>query len=217
MFLQPVKRGVSALVATLAFVCATGAVAVAATQIGTDGPDKLSGTVAPDQLYGEAGDDQLLGFASNDYLEGGPGKDDVEGADGIDLIIAGTGDDGVDAGSGNDVVYAGAGADLVLGGPGGDTLFGQADADRLFGGSGNDSIYASSGQDFVERDVSEIGGFRDRPGDLLLADAAPRIAAVPDVEADGCERRLREEDAEKAAGVRLHRSRERAPSAWKAE
>src|SRR4029453_7877563 len=60
VFIEPVKRGVSALVAPLAFLCATGAVAAAATQIGTDGPDRLSGTVGPDQLYGEAGDDELL-------------------------------------------------------------------------------------------------------------------------------------------------------------
>jgi hypothetical protein len=50
VFTQPVMRGVSTLVATLALLCATGAVAVAATQIGTDGPDRLSGTGDPDQL-----------------------------------------------------------------------------------------------------------------------------------------------------------------------
>jgi Ca2+-binding RTX toxin-like protein len=66
--LKQVMRGATTVVAALAFLCATGAVALAATEIGTDGPDRLLGTTGPDQLYGEAGDDQLLGLGSNDYL-----------------------------------------------------------------------------------------------------------------------------------------------------
>ena len=66
------KRGATTTVAALAFLCATGAVAVAATGIGTDGPDRLVGTPAPDQLYGEAGDDQLLGLGGTTTSKRGP-------------------------------------------------------------------------------------------------------------------------------------------------
>jgi len=79
LFKQPVKRGAATLVATLAFLCVTGAVAIAATRIGTDGPDRLSGTAVPDQLYGEAGDDDLSGKGGADILWGNQGHDVADG------------------------------------------------------------------------------------------------------------------------------------------
>ena len=68
------------LMATMALtVLVASGVALAATRIGTDGPDTLRGTKGDDNLIGQGANDTLLSLAGDDTLLGGPGKDVVNG------------------------------------------------------------------------------------------------------------------------------------------
>lgn len=81
------------------------------------------GTAGPDHLTGGAGNDVLSGEGGNDVLDGGAGNDVLKGGAGNDWITGGPGQDGISAGSGNDTILAqdgqvdrircGAGRDVV--------------------------------------------------------------------------------------------------------
>src|SRR5215207_5963468 len=51
-----------------------------AANVGTAGPDVLSGTPGPDIMLGLGGKDRILGLAGNDVICGGLGNDQVLGA-----------------------------------------------------------------------------------------------------------------------------------------
>jgi Ca2+-binding RTX toxin-like protein len=160
---------------TLTLLVASG-VALAATRIGTDGPDTLRGTKGDDNLIGQGGNDTLLALAGDDTLLGGPGKDVVNGGS---LAQPLGGHKNLVGGEGNDVVQGGLGSDNVLGGEGNDYMVGgefepPAVKDTLSGAEGNDvqlSINKPAGKDVVS-----CGSGIDR----VLADTADVVS--PDCE-----------------------------------
>jgi Ca2+-binding RTX toxin-like protein len=108
-------------------VLGVAAVAFAATFVGNNGPNNITGTANPDAIYGLSGADTLRGAGAGDTIEGGLGTDTIRGD------------------AGNDVVQGGAGADDVFGDADNDTLYGNFGADFLSGGPGNDLIDAVDG------------------------------------------------------------------------
>lgn len=59
---------------------------LAATIVGTSGPDFLVGTSHDDVIVGGAGDDVLRGGGGDDVICGGSGDDEIAGGDGADTI-----------------------------------------------------------------------------------------------------------------------------------
>src|SRR6476659_3789060 len=102
-------------------VCA--AVALAGSQTGTKGNDKLRGTEQADQINGGAGDDYIAGLGGDDTLDGGPDSDSSDG------------------GAGNDKVY---GASAEYGKQGLGRYVDNPGKELLLGGDGNDLVLANS-------------------------------------------------------------------------
>jgi Ca2+-binding RTX toxin-like protein len=75
-----------ALVSALSLL--TAAVAMAATIIGNDGPNNLTGTDQRDRIFAKGGDDTVNALARADRVIAG---------DGNDIVNAGAGHDGVPA------------------------------------------------------------------------------------------------------------------------
>lgn len=84
-------------VVTLMIVLSAG-VALAMTEVGTNGPDRLVGTAQNDTLKGLSGNDVLIGKGDGDRLFGGAGNDNIYARDGERDVV--------DCGSGRDVVRA---------------------------------------------------------------------------------------------------------------
>lgn len=138
---------------------------IAATIVGTNGPDTLVGTDGVDVIAGLGGNDFIDGLDGNDVLCGDDGNDTVRGGRGEDFILGGEGNDNVrgqqnadtiDGGDGNDTVRGNNGADLIwgrsgedtlLGGRGQDIIRGGADADEIGGGNHDDTIFGGAGDD----------------------------------------------------------------------
>src|SRR5215212_7906451 len=159
----------------LTLLVASG-VALAATRIGTDGPDTLRGTKGDDNLIGQAGNDTLLSLAGDDTLLGGPGKDVVNGGS---LAQPFAGNKNLAGGEGNDVVQGGLGSDNVLGGEGNDFMVdGEFEPpfvkDILSSGEGNDVLNVANKP--AGKDIVTCGSGFDR----VLADRADMVA--PDCE-----------------------------------
>jgi acid phosphatase type 7 len=91
---------------------------IAATKVGTRGPNVLKGTPKRDVIVGRGGNDVILGLGGNDRLCGGPGHDRL---------------------------YAGPGGDRLSGGSGNDSLFGEAGKDLLRGDRGSDGCLQQGG------------------------------------------------------------------------
>ncbi len=100
-----------------------------ATQVGTPGPDVLTGTGRTDVILALAGNDRISTLG------------------GSDLVCAGRGNDVVKSGSRSDKVFAGPGADRVKGGAASDRMRGGRGPDRLRGGRGNDLLAGGRGDD----------------------------------------------------------------------
>jgi Ca2+-binding RTX toxin-like protein len=108
------------LVGFASMVIVGGALAV--TERGGAGPDRLSGTrgadtlkgrAGPDRLDGRAGDDVLVGGGGKDVLRGGPGYDEFNARRGEELPAAGK--DRIKARDGEpDLVSCGAGIDIAI-------------------------------------------------------------------------------------------------------
>ena len=94
---------------------------LAATIVGTPGPDVIVGTT---------GDDIIVGLA---------GADEIHGRGGADVICGGRGGDTILGGKGNDILYGHKGDDILIGGRGHDTLHGDKGFDGLNGRRGNDT------------------------------------------------------------------------------
>ena len=168
------------LAATMALVLLVASgVALAATRVGTDGPDHLKGTNGSDNLLGKGGNDRIFGLRGDDNLLGGAGKDVVVGGN-EDIRPLG-GDKNVLGGRGNDWVIGGLGSDDLLGGRGNDYLgngpfeFHESAKDNFASGAGNDALEAMNIP--AAKDVVVCGGGFDR----VLADRK-------DVIANDCER-----------------------------
>lgn len=106
---------------------------VAATLVGTEGPDKLNGGPGDDVIVGLGGDDEIDGLLGNDRICGGAGHDTIFGDDGNDEIAGEAGDDAILGLAGNDVID---------GGPGDDGIDGGLGDDRLTGGDGFGDLLA---------------------------------------------------------------------------
>lgn len=106
----------------LALATAGAASALAVTDRGTGGDDRLVGGAGGDELRGRAGADLLIGHrgadvliggAGPDRLRGGPGRDSFNMRDGIEL--AAPGDDRIEARDGrSDEISCGAGNDVAI-------------------------------------------------------------------------------------------------------
>lgn len=77
------KKGavLGVLVGAVLLLMVSGA-ALAGTERGTRGDDRIVGTERDDLLVGRAGDDRLNGLAGNDTLRGGNGRDMLMAHDG---------------------------------------------------------------------------------------------------------------------------------------
>ena len=159
----------------LTLLVASG-VALAATRIGTDGPDTLRGTKGDDNLIGQGGNDTLLSLAGDDTLLGGPGKDVVNGGSQKEPLA---GNKNLVGGESNDAVQGGLGSDNVLGGEGNDFMVdGEFEPpfvkDILSSGEGNDVLNVANKP--AGKDIVTCGSGFDR----VLADSKDVVA--PDCE-----------------------------------
>jgi Ca2+-binding RTX toxin-like protein len=91
------------------------------TQVGTDGPDELTGTSRVDVIAGLDGDDAIGGLEGNDVICGGGGADSLVGGAGNDSLLGGDGNDTLFGNGGNDALNGGAGLDQCNGGAQSDT------------------------------------------------------------------------------------------------
>ncbi|GAA1478525.1 hypothetical protein GCM10009623_29710 [Nocardioides aestuarii] len=94
---------------------------VAATIVGTTGPDRLTGTSGRDVGVGLGGDDVIDTLGGDDLVCGGPGADRLVGGPGDDRLLGGSDRKGIGPG-GTFLV-----GDTLLGGPGADRLVGGGD------------------------------------------------------------------------------------------
>lgn len=111
---------------------------VAATIVGTGGPDTLFGTAGRDVIAALGGDDKVFALAGND------------------LVCAGAGNDFVAAGRGSDRVLGGSGRDRLAGRAGRDVLKGQSGADVLNGGGAPDRLFGGPGLDVCRRGPGDL-------------------------------------------------------------
>jgi Ca2+-binding RTX toxin-like protein len=155
-------------------------------QIGTNGPDRLSGTASDDiHIEGRGGDDNLRALGEGfDYIDGGSGDDRLVGGRGGGDYMAGPGndyvldtgtdaseDDGFAGGGGDDVLVDGAGSGFMSddAGPrdaGGDVLRSGDGNDNLVLSFGADRAWAGAGNDRLQVDVDgEVDRVSCGPGD----------------------------------------------------
>ena len=110
----------------------------AATIVGTNGDDVITGTNGRDVIVAGPGDDRIRGFGGRDLICAGGGNDRVRGYGKGDVIRGAGGRDRIRGGDGNDTLRGGAGRDRLNGGRGADQLNGGAGRDRCIGGPGKD-------------------------------------------------------------------------------
>ena len=85
---------------------------LAATIVGTEGPDDLKGTPGRDVIVGLGGNDiNIKGLGGNDVICGGKGWDFLWGSWGKDTLLGQAGSDAIDGGDGNDRCEGGKGKD----------------------------------------------------------------------------------------------------------
>jgi uncharacterized repeat protein (TIGR01451 family) len=113
---------------------------VAATVIGTEGPDTLATTGGRDVIVALGGDDVIVSRAGRDLVCAGSGRDFVGAGPAADRVFGGAGRDRLAGRGGGDMLMAGAGSDLLIGGQGADRLRGGAGLDTCRPGPGLDSV-----------------------------------------------------------------------------
>jgi len=184
---QRSNRSLLGLLAAAALTLVFASVAMAATIVGDNGPNDLTGTDQRDRIVARGGDDTVDARAGRDRVHAGAGDDTVDGGHGRDFMSGGKGDDTQNGGGGSDRIFANRGRDVSDGGDGRDVLWalsrfdvtalGDTEGDELSGGDGNDRLRVRDGE--VDK-VHCGGGDRDR----VLADQ------YDEVDAD-CERVIR--------------------------
>ena len=122
---------------------------VAATIIGTPGPDIIPGTTNNDVIVGLGGADTISADAGDDWVCGGPGNDTIFGDQGWDNLYGGPGNDTIWGGAGRDWLFGNGGADVIRGQGGRDRIFGNVGDDDLYGGGGRDRIFGGPGDDDI--------------------------------------------------------------------
>ncbi|MEX2237821.1 MAG: calcium-binding protein [Dehalococcoidia bacterium] len=134
------------------------------TQIGSNGPEFLTGTSGFDVISGRGGGDNISGLgdvdvicggSGDDIINGGPGNDIIEANSGADIVNGQGGDDTLKGQGGEDTLDGNAGQDVLRGANADDELSGGADNDRLYGGAGNDDLFGEGGND---KHFGETGG-----------------------------------------------------------
>ncbi len=131
--------------------------AKAATFLGDDATNHVTGTAFNDSLEGAKGDDTLLGGGGNDLLTGFV---ELPGAalDGTNSLDGGAGNDTlIEGGSSDSTLRGGAGNDLLdaKDTAGDTTLDGGSGADTMLGGNSNDLFVVDNAKDIVdEQDFS---------------------------------------------------------------
>lgn len=123
---------------------------LAATLVGSDGPDELVGTAGRDVIVAGAGDDLVLAAGGDDVICAGDGDDEVHAGDGDDRVHGGDGDDELHGDAGDDALDGGPGDDELHGGPGNDALDGGPGQDELRGGDGGDALAGSGDGDALK-------------------------------------------------------------------
>ena len=113
-----------ALLAALILALSAG-VALAATMVGTAGPDSISTgfTGENDQIFLLEGNDSVDPFDGNDEVYGNENNDNLQGAEDSDKVYGNTGKDQINLASH-------------------DT---SGSSDQGFGGAGNDTVFAQDG------------------------------------------------------------------------
>jgi Ca2+-binding RTX toxin-like protein len=169
------RRTILLLITTSLTVVLASGIALAVTEIGTDGPDTLRGTSGNDNLFGRGANDTIYGLGGSDNLLGEKGDDLVVG--GNERSLSG-GDKNLAGGAGNDVVIGGRGSDKVVGEDGDDLLsdgdLADYSKDELSSGDGDDLLLIHN--DPAGKDVAVCGdGF-----DVVYADW--KDEATPDCE-----------------------------------
>lgn len=138
---------------------------VAATIVGTNGPDELSGTSGPDVIVARGGDDVILAGGGDDIVCAGAGDDRIRGGRGDDDLRAGTGDDDVFT-ERKRLDHFADDQDRVWGGGGADTVSTYSGVDRVLLGGGDDRVVAT---------VTQVDGLDLRGGggtDAVTLDAS---------------------------------------------
>ena len=143
---------------------------MAATIIGDNGPNNLTGTDQRDHIFAKGGDDTVNALARADWILAGDGNDTVNAGHGADRVFGSGGNDALDGGIGHDSVRGGEGDDAIKGGGGfpgrrGDKLHGNAGNDNIEGGGGYDLITGNAGLDTLNARRwmrSHLAGARQR-------------------------------------------------------
>jgi Ca2+-binding RTX toxin-like protein len=144
-----------------------------ATNVGTNGNDRITGTAKREVIFAGIGDDVVDGGGGRDVICGGEGNDVLMGGAGSDELSGDNGNDRHNGGPGLDyAVYenspAGVNADLsrrsatgwgtdtfvrieaLIGSRQNDTLTGDGGANYFAGLEGDDDITAGSGNDYLD-------------------------------------------------------------------
>ena len=88
---------------------------VPATEVGTGGPDSISGSPGADSIVARGGDDVVRGAAGEDVICGGAGADSLRGDGGEDALAGGAGPDALRGGPALDRLDGGPGRDECRG------------------------------------------------------------------------------------------------------
>ncbi len=135
----------------------------AATIVGTNGPDGLSGEPGvTDVIVGLGGNDSISGGVDfpdqippkPDYICAGPGADYVGGGSGDDHMLGGDGNDELEGSFGSDYIDGNVGDDKVYDVDSEyedvpDTLKGSQGSDEIVGDYGADVLYGGDGADYL--------------------------------------------------------------------
>lgn len=167
------------------------AVVLAATIVGTPGPDVLEGTPEADKIYGKGGADVMMGLAGNDtYFVGQAGDQVLEAVgDGTDTVASTVtytlpiyvenlrldGDAPIN-GTGNEL------NNRLTGNAADNVLNGRAGKDTMFGRGGNDTYVVESAGDVVSEAPNEgIDRVRSRVTYTLPANVENLVLTGPAV------------------------------------
>ena len=120
---------------------------LAATIVGTNGPDVIFGTLGNDVIVSFDGNDDIDGMGGDDTVCAGRGDDNLRTRGGLDWISGGEGDDVIRADGGANIVHGDQGHDEIYTGPGPDTINGNDGNDTIRSGRGDDIVRGDAGDD----------------------------------------------------------------------
>lgn len=151
------RRLILVLTMMAATVVVASGVALAVNEVGTDGPDTLTGTNRADNLAGRGGNDDISGLGGPDNILGEEGRDVLQGGPPPPrpefpprCETSPNNDDDIVGGAGNDFLNGNLGNDRLVGGSGDDVLWEEVcfrgngefgTSEILIGGDGNDFLW----------------------------------------------------------------------------